>query len=235
MNVRRIEWFLVALAAAGIFAGLRAGAAPGQWASAQAPVPTETATAYPVPDLAGQWSVTRSWYRRCPGCSASIVRTTDWVVTQTGADVRVDVGLSGGLVGTSTGGAYLSLEGLESAPEGPMRFAYATLFVQPDGSAFEGEFGGSERLANPCGPEPPLVTCFASAGYLRAQRVSAPGTPPLPTPGGTAPATATAPTSAPTWIASATATATPPAPTATATPSATARPLLSVFLPACRG
>lgn len=233
MSGRRIEWFPIALAAVGIAAGLGAVAEPGRPTSAQAPGPTETATAYPVPDLAGEWSVTRSWYRRCPGCSASIVRTTDWVITQSGADVRVDVGLSGGLVGTAPGGAYLSLEGLESAPEGPMRFAYATLFVQPDGGAFEGEFGGSERLANPCGPEPPLVTCFASGGYLRAQRVSASGTRPLPTPGGTASATATASTPAPTWIA--TATATPPGPTATASPSATARPLLSAYLPDCRG
>jgi hypothetical protein len=187
-------------------------------------------------DIHGDWSITRSYYRSCPRCGFPVVRTVPWVITQTGADVRVDRGPRGTVTGA--GPAYLSLEGTESDGFGVQRFWYATLFVSVDGNSFEGTFNGSERGANPCGDEPPAVTCFVSAGWVRGTRIRPFATPPpLPPPPGppTAPAPATA-TVAPPVVATASPTAPPPGtPSPTATNAPTARPLAgaarTAFLP----
>jgi hypothetical protein len=113
-----------------------------------------------------------------------VIRTVPWVITQAGADVRVDRGPRGSVLGS--GPAYLTLEGIESEGFSVLRLWYATLFVSADGNFFEGAFNGSERSGNPCGDDPPEVTCFVSAGWIRGLRVdpiaTAPAPPGPPTP-----------------------------------------------------
>jgi len=179
--------------------------------------------------IEGRWSVTRSWYRRCPACGMPVVRTTTWDITVLSDSVRVAGGPRGTVRGDGAGGGLVDLEGLESAAGSTMRFHYATLRVGPDGLRMEGGFAGSERLANPCGSIPPTVTCFVDAGWLRATRLdvtpvpTGPPPPGPPTPIATASATATATViSAP---ATPTATLTlPPTVTRTATATAGASP-----------
>jgi hypothetical protein len=201
------------------------------------PAATATGAALPIPDLGGEWSLTRTWYRRCPGCGVPVIRTTPWVITQVGAEVRVNRGPRGWLT-PHPGGAYLALEGLETDGLGVLRFWYATLRVSADGSLFEGGFNGSETLQNPCRAEPPAVTCVVSAGTVRAQRVRpiGPGpTPPLPptlSPTETTTATATAAARAsasppPSLTPVASPSPWPPAPTAPP-PAASASPPPSV-------
>lgn len=216
--------------------------------AAQPPPPTPVATAgatiAPPPDISGAWSVTRSWFRSCPRCGGAIIRTTTWTIRmEPGGGVRVDRGPVGGVVGDGVGGGWLTLEGLESQADSVYRFLYGSLRVHPGGDAFEGGFGGSERVTNPCGSSPPIVTCFASAGYLTAVRVATltpipgsgptpgpisgsitpgpsptPGTPVLPPP----PGSTTTATSAATPAASASATSALPSasPSPTHTPTA---------------
>lgn len=158
----------------------------------------------PPPDLAGRWSITRTWYRSCPRCGTTIIRTTPWVITQTLGTVRVNRGPRGSVIGDANGGGLLALEGAETEGISVLRFWYGTLRVSADGNYFEGAFNGSEQLQNPCGSNPPEVTCFANAGWLRAQRIDPIATVPRP-PG------------PPTAVAS----AVPPSASATATPIAT--------------
>jgi hypothetical protein len=188
--------------------------------------------------------------RRCPGCGATIVRTTPWTIAQLSGDIRIDRGLSGTIRGIAGGGGLLSLAGLESGAEGVFRFWYGTLFVAADAGSFEGGFAGSERIANPCSPEPPIVTCFVSGGHIRAQRlwpsptpagllptltapapIPSPGTP-SPTPVGPTPATVN-PTAT-----SAGGSATPSGGSSTASPAPsgtpTRLPLVRAYLPDCR-
>ena len=214
---------------------------------AQPPTATPTAalstpTPAPPPDVHGRWAITRTWFRRCPACAFPVTLTTPWVISQTGIDVRVDRGPRGGIVGDGAGGGYLELEGVESSGPLTLRFWYATLRVSADGNTFDGEFNGSESLINPCGSSPPQVTCFASLGYIRGQRIEprvTPTSPPgLPTPGTSTsvPATAAVPetpiaTSTPAPAAPATV---PPASvTATAAPTATPAPppLIRRYIP----
>lgn len=204
---------LTLVLALGVAGGM--GTAPGlvTRAGAQPPAPSPSPPPPPPPDISGDWSITRTWYRRCPACGGTIVRTTPWVITQSGSDVRIDRGPRGSIVGTAAGGGYLALEGLEQQAEGSLRFWYGTLFVDPSGNTFEGGLNGSERIANPCGAVPPIVTCFASGGYLRAQRVRPIATVPTP-PGPPTPAPPTATPAPPTRTATT-------APTLTAAPSPT--------------
>jgi hypothetical protein len=201
--------------------------------TAQPPAPataTPAVTPGPPPDIGGEWSITRTWYRRCPRCGQVVIRTTPWKITQTGQDVRVDRGPRGTIAGAPLGGGYLTLEGTETDGFDVYRFWYATLRVSADGNSFEGAFNGAETIQNPCGDDPPIVTCFTSGGWIRGRRISpigtvppppGPPTPPLPSPG--------APTAIPTAMV------TPPSPTAvptqppTATP--TVRPLRPLFFP----
>gem|GEM_PF-6283179 len=205
------------------------------------PAPSATGSpsaTLPPPYIAGTWSITRSWWRSCPGCASSVVRTTRWVIEQRGATVTVDRGPSGTIQAYGSGG-LLALQGLESSGEGVLRFHYSTLKVSQDSSSFEGSFGGSERIQNPCGANPPIVTCFASAGYLQATRISQP-TPPGTSTASPAPPTTspgpptTAPPTATAWP-SATATRTPVS-TSTSLPSVTPSPpiMVSRYLPMCR-
>jgi len=202
------------------------------------PSASPVATTLPPPDLTGEWSITRSWWRWCPGCGGgAVVRTTPWVLTQVGATVRIDRGPRGSLTSVAGGGAYLTLEGLENDPSGLFRFWYGTLFVSPDGLTFEGAFNGSERIANPCAPEPPILSCSASAGYLRAYRVAGRITPSATSPPASPATPPLGETSTPPETPSATAapTRTPPPPVPSATPTATAsatpRPPAPAWLP----
>jgi hypothetical protein len=144
--------------------------------------------------------------------------------------VAVDRGPRGSISGAPGGGGLLTLEGPETGGFDVQRFWYGTLRVDPRGSAFEGGFGGSERIQNPCGSHPPIVTCLVTAGWIRAQRVRPASGPALPTPARVTP-TATAQQSpspthpAPTSSHTAAATRSP-------TPSATAPPLEGLFFPA---
>jgi hypothetical protein len=215
----------------------------GRPAGAQPPAtdtPSPTAI-LPPPDISGDWSITRSWYRSCPGCGFVVTRTTSWRISQFGINVTVDKGLRGLIVGAVGGGGLLSLEGVESSGPDVYRFQYATLRVAPDGSSFEGGFNGSESTSNPCGEDPPVVSCFATNGYLTARRIglglptaSPPGPPvptglpsPFPLPSGTAtPAASATPRATDTPPPSATPTASP-----SPSPSATPRPWWRALLP----
>lgn len=196
----------------------------------------------PPPDIAGTWSVSRTWYRSCPGCAFPVSRTATWRISQFGINVSVDSGPRGVIVGAPDGSGYLTLDGVESSGPDVFRFLYATLRVQPDGAYFEGGFNGSESILNPCGSTPPQVSCSASNGWLTARRVAPPpasatppGPPPptdLPTPFPLPSATATPPVTA-----TPTASATPvpsdtPLPTPTPTPTVTPQPLWHAWLPA---
>lgn len=206
-------------------------------AGAQGPTPTESPTAVatptpappPPPSIAGRWSITRTWYRRCPGCGAAVTLTTPWTIEQAGSAVRVDRGPRGAVVVDASGNAWLALEGLEQGATSTFRFWYASLRVAGDGNGFEGAFDGSEHASNPCGERPPTVTCFASVGWIRGRRLdaAATATPPAtdtPSAAATASPTATpppAPTAAsPTATVSASPTATAATPTSTSTPTA---------------
>jgi hypothetical protein len=213
------------------------GAPPVGAQGTPSPVPTASATFVP-PSIAGEWAVTRSYARSCPACAASVVRTVAWSITQVADEVRVDRGLRGSVTGVAGGGGYLALSGTESGTEGLLRYHYGTLRVAVGGDSFEGEFAGSERVANPCAAAPPLVTCFVSAGHVTGRRVRG-----APTQPATDPATqpAGSPSATPTGVARTpsppTPTASPPTPTATAgPPSATATPVVApprAFLPSC--
>jgi len=237
MNLKRQVLALGALGALAAVAAAPAGVAP---AGAQAPTASATAsaTALPVPDLAGEWSVSRTWFRQCPACGGSIARTTAWTVAQQGSSVRVDKGPRGALLGTADGGAWLTLEGLESGADGVLRFHYGTLRVAPGGSSFEGSFAGSERIANPCAQEPPVVTCFVSGGWLEARRrwplasttATATGS---PSSTGTAPVPVS-PTDPPTTIVPSTAPGGTATPALTPTDTAAPLPAVRAFLPDCR-
>jgi hypothetical protein len=229
----------------GLALALTLGAVVATWpatrsAVAQPPTPTATASpSVPPPDISGVWSITRTWLRGCPGCGRGVIRATPWRITQSTGAVRVDRGPRGTVVGDGVGGGWLTLDGPETDGADVYRFWYSTLRVSPDGNHFEGAFDGSESINNPCGDDPPLVTCFASAGWLTAQRVSPvatvptpPGPPGLPTPPPGLPTPGPTETSVPT--------PTVPTPTrmpATATPSPlpspspTAHPLWRAFLP----
>jgi hypothetical protein len=78
--------------------------------------------------------------------------------------VTVDKGLRGVIVGAPDGTGLLSLEGVESAGPDVYRFLYSTLRVSADGNRMEGGFNGSESTSNPCGEDPPMVSCFAQNG-----------------------------------------------------------------------
>jgi hypothetical protein len=238
---RSLALALLALGGAAL-AGLGAGAAGGPARAQPLPSATPSPTVIlPPPLVAGAWSITRTWARSCPGCSFSISRTTTWQISQFGIDVRVDKGPRGTIVGAPDGTGLMNLEGVESSGPDVYRFLYSTLRVTADGNHFEGGFNGTESIGNPCGEEPPLVTCFASGGYLRAVRLGiltpmpTPPGPPLPTglpspfplPSGTV----TPPASA-TPIATPTATTTPTdPPSATPAASPTARPPAPSYLP----
>lgn len=203
-----------------------ARAAVGARAGAQPPAPTApttpgaTATTLPAPDIAGTWSITRSWLRACPSCSRPVVRTTTWRIEVEGGDVAVQRGPRGTLRPDGAGGGYLDLAGLETEGDLVLRLAYATLRVAPDGRSFDGAFGGSERGPNPCGDDPPFVTCFASAGWLSAVRLSG-GTTPTTTATGSPPPASPPPSTPPPSTATPAPTATPSPPPPTA-PSVTA-------------
>jgi hypothetical protein len=203
----------------------------------QAQAPTTTPTMIPVPppaplpDLNGTWSITRSWYRGCPDCGMPMTLSSTWVISQTGSAVLMKQGPRGELIQDGAGGVYLRLEGLEQSGPLTLRFHYAGLRVSANGLTIEGGFSGSERLENPCGDRPVVVTCFANAGYMRATRLGGataippatlipspmPSNTPLPPPSATARSSSTS-----TATASATA-------TATVTPSPTPRPPLLFF------
>jgi len=197
---------------------LAAALSHGAPAVAQPPLPpTPTAgPTLPPPDIGGRWSITRAWHRRCPACARTVVLTTPWLIQQSGAEVRVDRGPRGAIVSDGAGGGYLALEGIEQSGPSTLRLWYATLRVSPGGSVFEGAFDGSEQTLNPCGSNPPIVTCFASAGWIRAQRVE----PATPTPTPPVPPAATATAVSPTTAATATAVSPTTAATATAPPTA---------------
>ncbi len=145
-------------------------------AAAQPPTVTPVVPGGPPISMAGKWSITRSYWRSCPRCGTVIIRTVPWVITQNGADVRIDRGLRGTITGS--GPALLSLTGTESGGFDAQRFWYATIRVAADGRNFEGGFDGSETISNPCGSDPPAVTCFVSAGWVRGTLVeAAPGAP----------------------------------------------------------
>lgn len=216
----------------------RAGVA-AQPAPTLTPGPSATPL-LPPPSIAGDWSISRTWYRSCPGCGFPVSRTTTWRITQFGVHVTVDKGLRGVIVGAADGTGLLSLEGVESAGPDVYRFLYATLRVSADGSRMEGGFNGSESTSNPCGEDPPMVSCFAQNGYLTGRRIglltpvpSPPG-PPVPT-GLPTPFPLPSDTATPPSTATPTATDTPLPPTLTLTPSATAtatpRPLRPALLP----
>ena len=192
------------------------GAQPAPTSAPTTPAPP-TAVPPPPPDISGEWSITRSWWRSCPGCGMPIVRTTSWIITQRGSEVSVDRGPQGSVSATPGGGGLLHLEGLEQSGEGVLRFWYGTLRVGPGGNTFDGGFNGSERISNPCGSTPPIVTCFASSGYLDARRINPIAT--VPTPPGPRTAVPTAPSLAPSPSAPST-----NAPSASATVSPTAVP-----------
>jgi hypothetical protein len=190
-------------------------AAPARQTATPTPPPTPPVA---VPDLAGSWSITRTWYRSCPRCGHPVVRTTPWEVEQAGAALRIDRGLEGTVWVGPSGEVFLDLGGSETGGYDVLRFWYGTLRVSPDGNRIEGGFGGSERIGGACG-EPATTTCFVDAGWLRGQRVHAAATrtptataPPLPSP---APPTDTPPPVPPlarTEVPTATAAA-PPTPT----------------------
>jgi hypothetical protein len=224
---------LLAMLWSAVALGLAMSTGPVPPTNAQAPTATPTSIAAtpsptpalplpplgPPPVIAGRWSITRTWYRQCPGCSRVVTLTTPWTITQSGGEVRVDRGPRGVIFDDGAGGGYLNLEGFESSGPLTLRFWYSTLRVSPGGNSFEGAFNGSEVLQNPCGDRPPSVTCFASTGWLRAQRIDP--IPTVPTPPGPPTPVASA-TSVPTETETTTPT---PAPT-TATPTApsTSRP-----------
>jgi hypothetical protein len=156
---------------------------------AQPPTATPGVPPGPPLQIGGEWSITRSYWRSCPHCGTVIVRTVPWVITQSGADVQVNRGLRGTVTGS--GPALLSLEGTETGGFDAQRFWYATLRVAADGRSFEGAFNGSERISNPCGSEPPEVTCLVSAGWVRGVLVEAASVPPTDTPVPTATAVPT--------------------------------------------
>ena len=236
--------------ALGAIADPSAGGAPPVGAQGTpSPMPTASATIVP-PSIAGEWAVTRSYARSCPACAGSVVRTVAWSITQVADEVRVDRGPRGSVTGVAGGGGLLALSGTESGTEGLLRFHYGTLRVAAGGGSFEGEFAGSERVANPCAVAPPLVTCFVSAGHVTGRRVRAAATQPATQPAtepATEPATQPAgpPSATPPGIGPTpgpvTATASTPTPTATAGPpsataTATATPAvapLRAFLPSC--
>jgi len=172
----RLAALVLGMALAGLGLGGRVAAQP----PLPTPAPGAPTPAGPPPDLGGEWSITRTWYRGCPGCGWPMVRTTRWVILQRGAEVRVDRGPRGIVTGDAVGGGTLALAGPETGGFDVQRFWYGTLFVRPGGNTFEGGFGGSESIANPCGDRPPQVTCFVSAGWLRAVRVSPVATMPAP-------------------------------------------------------
>lgn len=201
---------------------------PPPTAATATTAPVATGTPIPAPDITGTWSITRSWLRACPACSRPVVRTTTWRIDVAGSDVAVQRGPRGTIRPDGAGGGLLDLDGLESEGDLVLRLAYATLRVEPDGRSFEGAFGGSERGPNPCGDEPQVVTCFASAGWLRAVRLGGPPTPsptatgsapgPPTPPAASSPTPTTAPTlSPPTAAPSPTASASAAAPTPTTT------------------
>ncbi len=163
----------------------------------------------PVPHISGTWSVTRSWFRRCPRCSEPVIQGTTWEIFQDGPALRIDRGLRGTIEGN-----LITLEGIESDGFHRFDFIYGRLVLSPDGLFITGSFAGTERVQNTCGYQPPMVTCFASAGYLYAVRLSPLPTlpPPPPVPSAVPPATVTP---------SATMSATPPLEPVPVTPSAT--------------
>lgn len=217
-------WLLLGLALTWALA-----APPGRSLRAQAPTATPTMVPVPppaaIPDLSGEWSVTRSWYRGCPGCSMPVTLSSTWVISQTGTALRMEQGPAGALVPDGVGGYRLQLEGLEQSGPLTLRFFYAGLRISADDRTLEGGFSGSERLQNPCGDRPVLVTCFANAGWLRATRLGGGGSqatvvaPPATAAPSSTPTTP--PTSTPTEAPSATPTGSP---TATVSPSVTASP-----------
>lgn len=193
------------------------------------------ATAGPPPNIAGEWSITRTWFRSCPRCGFPVIRTTNWVITQTGQTVSVDRGPRGSIAG-APGGGYLTLAGPETGGFDVQRFWYGTLWVEPSGDSFQGQFAGSETIQNPCGSSPPIVTCLVSAGWVRAVRIRPRATIPPPA-SPTATPSSTTPTTATPTLAAPSATATPSASAAatiaaTATASPTSRPLRVLYLPA---
>ena len=134
------------------------------------PPPAPTVPA--IPDIRGTWSINRYWFRRCPRCSEPVSQGTTWVVTQNGPNLRIDRGLRG-----TIDGYQIQLEGIESNGFNRYDFYYSRLYLTPDGLRITGNFVGSERIQNSCSYNPPLVTCFANAGYIHAIRRS-----PMPTP-----------------------------------------------------
>jgi hypothetical protein len=174
----------------------------------RSPALAQTATpgvpAGPPVDIHGEWSITRAYYQSCQGCGSPVVRTVPWVIAQTGADITIDRGLRG--VVTGSGPAYLELTGLESGGFDVQRFWYGTLRVSADGNSFEGGFGGTIEMQNPCGSMPPLVTCSVWGGWIRGIRVTP--RPTQPTPPGPPTAAPTA-TPSPTSVATATPRTTP--------------------------
>ncbi len=148
----------------------------------------------------------------------------------------MEQGPRGTLFRDGAGAARLDLEGLEQAGPSTLRFHYASLVVAEDGSGFAGDFNGSERIANPCGISPPVVTCFSSNGWVRATRIERGGPTRTPVPSPTlasslTPTLATptvTETSQPTVPPTASASSTPGptvVPSATQAPSQTPRPL----------
>ncbi|MFQ5593601.1 MAG: hypothetical protein ACE5HA_05585 [Anaerolineae bacterium] len=161
------------------------------------PSPPPPPTAPAAPDVSGTWDVTRSWFRRCSRCGEPVIRGTTWQITQNGHELRVDRGLRGSIEGYN-----IQLEGLETDGFDRFDFYYSRLYLSPDGLRITGEFVGSETVQNPCAPSPPIVTCFASAGYLHAIRRSPHATLPPPPPPGPPVTETTTPTETPTPISS---------------------------------
>ncbi|MCB9176873.1 MAG: hypothetical protein H6648_06895 [Caldilineae bacterium] len=203
-------------------AGGRAPAAASR-ARLQQATATVTPTPAPLPDLSGVWSITRGWQRRCPGCSSPILLTSRWVIEQRGSELRMAQGPRGSLTRDGAGQARLTLEGLEQAGPSTLRFFYASLRVAEDGSGFEGGFDGSERVANPCGESPPVVTCFSTGGWLRATRIEAGSVTPTLAPTGT-PAPPTGPIPSPAAATASPTGAASPTPAASATPGPSPTP-----------
>lgn len=202
--------------------------APASATAPIAPTATPSPTLEPVPWIAGTWSITRSWYRRCPGCAAPVTLSSTWRIQQDGFAVRVERGPAGGILPDGAGGGYLALEGPESAGPLTLRLYYAGLRVAPDGAFFEGTMNGSEQRDNPCGDRPPIVSCFVSAGWIQGRRLEAAPSPTLaPAPSPT-PSPSPPPTLSPT-PGGATPGATPPSSTP---PPPTASPSASATLPA---
>jgi hypothetical protein len=190
--------------------------------------PTFTPSLLPAPpDISGRWSVVRTWWDQCPGCSFPVQRTTQWEITQSGDTFQVDRGLRG-----TIDGYRLTLSGIESDGFKRRDFYYDHLILSPDLMTIHGSFSGSETIHNLCDTWPPQVTCFALAGVIHMIRQSPP---PTATPTATATSTATATPTATgtnTPTPSATPTATPTSTsTPTASPTSILRPRFQLYLP----